>query len=86
VNTCPNPKFRDIKCPYALSENSPLPCCATFKQCEDVSKYISECEKFRVDPFNPSCPDFSITQVEEKIESKIVNNPLYGLEVNLSVD
>ena len=85
MNTCPNPEFKGIQCPYALSSHPSLPCYGTFKQCEDIRKYISECEKERVDPFNPSCPDVIVTQVEEKIESKIVAL-LYGLEVNLSAD
>jgi len=85
MNTCPNSAFNGIKCPYALSEDCWLPCYGTIEQCETIRKYISECEKERVDPFNPSCPDVIVTQVEEKIESKIVAL-LYGLEVNLSAD
>jgi hypothetical protein len=38
MNVCPNPCFGGIECPYALSEDSPLPCFGSFDQCEDWRK------------------------------------------------
>jgi len=34
MNKCPNPSY-DLKCPYALSESSPVPCFASQKQCNE---------------------------------------------------
>ena len=33
MNKCPNVSFKEIECQYALSEDSPMPCIATFDQC-----------------------------------------------------
>lgn len=34
MNTCPN--NLNIKCPYALSIDSPLPCFGTQEQCDEI--------------------------------------------------
>ncbi|MFH0891507.1 MAG: hypothetical protein V1867_01870 [Candidatus Falkowbacteria bacterium] len=34
LNTCPNPAYHGIKCPYALSDGSPLPCFGSQEQCD----------------------------------------------------
>lgn len=33
MNKCPNPNFKEIECPYALSADSPLPCCGSKEAC-----------------------------------------------------
>lgn len=38
MNKCPNLTYKNMKCPYALSEDSPLPCFGTQKQCDNYRK------------------------------------------------
>ena len=34
MRECPNPAYKGIKCPYALSEMSPLPCFGSQQECD----------------------------------------------------
>ena len=45
MNKCPNPTYKNITCPYALSEDSPCPCIGTQEQCDQWREKEKKNEK-----------------------------------------
>jgi hypothetical protein len=82
MNRCPNSNYDGIKCPYALSESSPLPCFGSPEQCETYRAKIEEYRRQGIDPFRPVFPTSVVKQVKEKVPKVKVNSILYGIEVN----
>lgn len=42
MNKCPNDSYNGIECPYALFEDSPLPCFGSQEQCDKYRKQIEK--------------------------------------------
>lgn len=42
MNRCPNPSYNSIECPYALPEDSPLPCFGTDRQCSEYRENVNK--------------------------------------------
>ena len=87
MNKCLNLSYNGISCPYALSPNSPLPCCGSPEQCADYRYEIGE--------FSPANPNVVIKassfkkqsigrtkRKKAKAEIVTVKSILYGVDVH----
>lgn len=83
MNKCPANK--EIECPYALCESSPLPCCGTKEQCEKI-------RHGKKDRIHVICPVRGVSdQQQDEIDSQCkaweedgyeVHNPKYAVDQN----